>query len=70
MVRGELSGVAPYLARGARAFLEPPIEDIETFWSGPEKIHAQRMLACAFTGSPQSLRLQLNEFLAETGATN
>ena len=56
------------MARGARGYLKPPIEDIETYWSGPEKIQAQRMLACAFTGSPQSLRLQLNEFLAETGA--
>ena len=56
------------MLRGARGYVLPPIEDIEDYWSGPEKIQAQRMLACSFVGSPKSLRIQLNAFLTETGA--
>ncbi len=56
------------MARGARGYMKPPITDIETYWSGHEKIQAQRMLACSFVGSPKSLRLQLKDFIAETGA--
>jgi luciferase family oxidoreductase group 1 len=55
------------MARGVRGYMKPPIDDIETYWSGPEKIQAQRMLACSFVGSPKSLRLQLKDFMAETG---
>ena len=56
------------MLRGARGYMLPPIEDIEDYWSGPEKIQAQRMLACSFVGSPKSLRIQLKDFMVETGA--
>ena len=56
------------MARGARGYMKPPIDDIEAYWSGPEKIQAQRMLACSFVGSPKSLRTQLKDFMQETGA--
>jgi luciferase family oxidoreductase group 1 len=56
------------MARGDRGYMKPPIDDIETYWSGHEKIQAQRMLACSFTGSPKSLRPQLDDFVAETSA--
>ena len=56
------------MARGSRGLMQPPIADIEDYWSGPEKIQAQRMLACSFVGSQKSLRLQLNDFIAKTGA--
>ena len=39
------------LLRGARGRLQPPIDDIEAFWSPFEKAQAQRMLACSFVGS-------------------
>jgi luciferase family oxidoreductase group 1 len=55
------------MARGARGYLKPPIDDIEGYWSGPEKIQAQRMLAYSFVGSPKSLRGQLKDFMQETG---
>jgi alkanesulfonate monooxygenase SsuD/methylene tetrahydromethanopterin reductase-like flavin-dependent oxidoreductase (luciferase family) len=55
------------MARGARGYMKPPIYDIETYWSGPEKAQAQRMLACSFVGSPKSLRIQLKDFMEETG---
>jgi luciferase family oxidoreductase group 1 len=56
------------MLRGARGHMQPPIDDIEDYWSGPEKIQAQRMLACSFVGSQKSLRIQLKDFLAETRA--
>ena len=55
------------MVRGARGYIKPPIDDIESYWSGLEKVQAQRMLACSFVGSPKSLRIQLNDFIAETG---
>ena len=56
------------MARGVRGFMKPPIEDIEDYWSGPEKHQAQRMLACSFAGSPETLRRELTAFMARTGA--
>jgi luciferase family oxidoreductase group 1 len=56
------------MVRGARGFMKPPIDDIETYWSGPEKVQAQRMLACSFVGSQETLRRDLTAFMARTGA--
>jgi luciferase family oxidoreductase group 1 len=56
------------LLRNARGKLQPPIDDIETYWSPAEKAHASRMLACAFVGSPDSVRAGLRSFIATTGA--
>ncbi len=55
------------MVRGARGLLQPPIDDIETYWSPLEKIQAQRMLTCSFVGSPASLRRQLQDFITKTG---
>ena len=56
------------MVRGVRGKLEPPIDDIESYWSPAEKMHAQRMLACSFAGSPATIRARLDRFIAETGA--
>ena len=56
------------LLRGARGQLLPPIDDIERYWSPLEKAQAQRMLACAYVGSPATVRAGLEGFLADTGA--
>jgi luciferase family oxidoreductase group 1 len=56
------------LLRGARGQLLPPIDDIERYWSPAEKAQVQRMLACAFVGSPDTVRAQLAAFVADTGA--
>ena len=56
------------MARGVRGYMKPPIDDIEDYWSGPEKMQAQRMLACSFAGSPNMLRKGLTAFIAKTGA--
>jgi luciferase family oxidoreductase group 1 len=55
------------MARGVRGYMKPPIDDIEDYWSGPEKAQAQRMLACAFVGSPATLRKELKAFMTKTG---
>jgi luciferase family oxidoreductase group 1 len=55
------------MVRGARGYLTPPIDDIETYWSPAEKAHAQRMLTCSFVGSPATLRGLLQDFIVETG---
>jgi luciferase family oxidoreductase group 1 len=57
-----------HLLRGTRGQLLPPIDDIERYWSPAEKAQTQRMLACAYVGSPTTIRAGLDQFLADTGA--
>jgi luciferase family oxidoreductase group 1 len=56
------------MVRGARGKLQPPIDDIETYWSPAEKAHVAGMLRYAFIGSRETLRRELGAFLDETGA--
>ena len=53
--------------RGDRGLLQPPIDDIETYWSPMEKVQASRMLACSFVGAPATVEASLNAFVARTG---
>jgi len=55
------------MVRGTRGKLQPPIDDIETYWSPLEKAQASRMLARSFVGSPETVRQGLEAFVAETG---
>jgi luciferase family oxidoreductase group 1 len=52
--------------RGTRGKLQPPIDDIETYWSPLEKVQASRMLQRAVVGSPETVRRGLAAFVAET----
>jgi luciferase family oxidoreductase group 1 len=54
--------------RGNRGLSQPPIDDIETYWSPSEKAQAMRMLARSIVGSPDTVRAGLAALLAETGA--
>lgn len=54
------------MVRNRRGKLRPPIDDIETYWQPHEKMHAEGMLRYAFVGSPQTVKRQLDEFLAQT----
>jgi luciferase family oxidoreductase group 1 len=56
------------IVRGTRGRLRPPIDDIETYWSPAEKAQASAMLACAFVGSPETVRPALDRFIEKTGA--
>jgi luciferase family oxidoreductase group 1 len=55
------------LLRGARGRLQPPIDDIESYWTPAEKAQASRMLACSFVGSRATVRAGLTRFVAEIG---
>ena len=54
--------------RGARGLSQPPIDDIETYWSPSEKVQAMRMLARTIIGSPATVRAGIDALVAETGA--
>jgi luciferase family oxidoreductase group 1 len=56
------------LFRGARGKLQPPIDDIESYWMPHEKAQAMNMLSCSFVGSAKTVREGLEGFIAETGA--
>jgi luciferase family oxidoreductase group 1 len=56
------------LVRGTRGQLQPPIDDIETYWSPAEKAQASTMLACSFVGSAETVRGSLENFIRQTGA--
>src|SRR5687768_10837490 len=55
------------LSRGTPGQLQPPIDDIEAYWTPAEKAQASAMLTCSFVGSPETVRLGLERFVAQTG---
>ena len=55
------------LFRGTPGRLQPPIDDIEAYWTPAEKAQASGMLTCSFVGSPETVRHGLNQFLEQTG---
>ena len=54
--------------RGARGLSQPPIDDIETYWTPTEKAQAMRMLARSIVGAPETVRAGMAALVAETGA--
>lgn len=56
------------MIRGVRRQMQPPIDDIDDFWTNAERQQASSMLACSFVGNPQTVQRELSAFLAETGA--
>ncbi|WP_183753864.1 LLM class flavin-dependent oxidoreductase [Pseudochelatococcus contaminans] len=56
------------LVTGQRELSKPPIDDIETYWSGAQKDHARRMLARSIVGSPATIRDGIEALVTETGA--
>jgi len=55
------------MVRNERGLLQPPIDDIDSYWTASERVHASRMLTCSFVGSPQTVETQLRAFVARTG---
>lgn len=55
------------LFSGRRRLGQPPIDDIESYWSPSEKAQAQRMLERLVIGSPDTVRAGLEAFINETG---
>ena len=56
------------LVRGMRGLVQPPIDDIERYWSPAEKLHASQMLACSVIGSPSTVQAGLEALRARTQA--
>lgn len=54
--------------RGTRGLSQPPIDDIESYWSPQEKVQATRMLERSIIGSPETVRAGMDALVAETGA--
>ncbi|MEO5565535.1 MAG: LLM class flavin-dependent oxidoreductase, partial [Luteimonas sp.] len=54
--------------RGVRGLTQPPIDDIESFWSPQEKAQASQMLACSIVGGPDTVRAGMQAFVERTGA--
>ncbi len=54
--------------RGARGLSQPPIDDIETYWTPMEKAQAQRWLARSIYGSVDTVRQGIAALVEETGA--
>jgi len=55
------------LVRGRPGKLQPPIDDIDSYWSSAEKAHAQSMLTCSFVGSEATVRAGLTDFFEDSG---
>jgi alkanesulfonate monooxygenase SsuD/methylene tetrahydromethanopterin reductase-like flavin-dependent oxidoreductase (luciferase family) len=56
------------LLRGTRRIMQPPIDDIDTYWTPPERAHASQMLACSVVGSVQTVRDGLGALVDRTKA--
>lgn len=56
------------LVRGAPGKLQPPVDDIEDYWTAAEKHQASRMLKYSIVGSPETVRKNLESFVDLTKA--
>ena len=54
--------------RGGRALTQPPIDNIDDYWTPAEKAQAAQMLAFSIYGSPATVRARLDALVANTGA--
>jgi luciferase family oxidoreductase group 1 len=55
------------ILRNRRGKMQPPLDDIETYWTKEEKLQAEHMLTYSFVGSPATVRRELAAFVAKTG---
>ena len=56
------------LVRGAGGKLQPPIDNIDDYWSPAEKLHASHMLKYTIAGSGETVRRELEGFIRLTNA--
>ena len=54
--------------RNRRGRLQPPIDDIDSYWTPQEKMQAESMLTYAIHGSPDTVRRKLQAFVELTRA--
>lgn len=56
------------LVRGTGGKLQPPIDNIDTYWTPAEKLHASHMLQHSIVGSPETVHRELGAFVKSTSA--
>ncbi|MDO8210863.1 LLM class flavin-dependent oxidoreductase [Conexibacter sp. CPCC 206217] len=56
------------LFRGTPGLYQPPIDDIEAFWTPAEKAQASRMLAYSVVGGPETVRDGIAQVVEQTDA--
>jgi luciferase family oxidoreductase group 1 len=54
--------------RGARDLMQPPIDNIEDYWSPQEQAQASQMLACSVVGGPETIRRGIRSMVDRTNA--
>ena len=54
--------------RGTPGPFRPPLDDIDAYWSPPERDHVSAMLRHSVVGAPETVRAGLEEFATLTGA--
>jgi luciferase family oxidoreductase group 1 len=52
------------LRRGRPGLIPPPIDDIESYWTPPEKLMVERALACAVVGAADTVKDGIATFIA------
>jgi len=52
------------LRRGKPGLIPPPLEDIEAYWTPPEKLMVERALACAVIGDAGTVEAGIEAFIA------
>jgi alkanesulfonate monooxygenase SsuD/methylene tetrahydromethanopterin reductase-like flavin-dependent oxidoreductase (luciferase family) len=52
------------LRRGRPGLIPPPIDDIESYWTPPEKLMVERALACAVVGAAGTVKDGIDAFIA------
>jgi len=55
------------MLRGNRERFGPPIDDIEAFWTAPEKLSVEHKLRYTFVGSGETVHRGISKFLELTG---
>jgi luciferase family oxidoreductase group 1 len=51
------------LRRGRPGLIQPPIDDIESYWTETEKFGVERSLACAVVGDANTVKQGLSDFI-------
>lgn len=55
------------LFRGRPGRLQPPIDDMDSYWRPGEEARVAEMLTYSFVGGPETVRRGLEEFVDRTG---
>ena len=56
------------LRRGSPGPAQPPIDDMDTYWTPQDKFHVSHLLQYSIVGSPATVRAGLERFIAMTNA--